>query len=325
VISAATLAEFAAPFETAARRGITLLIVVGLLATLAAALLTSRMTRSLSELADAADAIRGGDLTVRVPANPRDEVGRVAQAFNGMTESLRRTLAELSQREALARVGSFAAELAHEVRNPLTSIKLDLQQVEERLPKEGELRQLQRGALEELARLDRTVAGVLQIARSGRITLTSVDVRDPLRAAVHAVEPLIRQAGATLTVDVQESPLLLTGDASALQQLFTNLLINCVQASERGGSIHVHASSGADGAQVIIRDTGSGISSEQLSRVREPFYSTRPEGTGLGLAIADRIASAHRAEIRIESRPGQGTSVTVRFGTERTSRSDAVG
>jgi signal transduction histidine kinase len=193
--------------------------------------------------------------------------------------------------------------------------------VEEGLPEESELREVQRGALEAIGRLDRTVTGVLQIARSGRITLESVDLAEPLRAAVHAVDPLVRDAGATLRADIA-SPLLVHGDPSALQQLFTNVLINAVQAVDREGSIEVRASRDDDQVIVAIRDDGRGIPREQLSRIREPFYSTRPEGTGLGLAIADRIAAAHQAEIRIESDVNRGTSVEIRFALAGTLRSD---
>jgi two-component system sensor histidine kinase AtoS len=318
IISAAPLAEFAAPFEAAAGQGLGLLLAVALLATVLAAVLTRRMTRSLGQLAVAADAVSRGDLAVRVPAGGGDEVGRVAEAFNGMTESLTRTLAELSQRQALAHVGSFASELAHEVRNPLTSIKLDLQHVEERLPEGSELREVQHGALDEIVRLDRTVAGVLQIARSGRITLKSMEVRGPLLAAAHAAEPLATTVGATLRVNVASAPLTVLGDVNALQQMFTNLLVNATQAVAKGGGIEVRATADADGVLVTIRDDGHGIPPEHLARVREPFFSIRSEGTGLGLAIADRIAAAHQAELTIESEVGGGTVVSVRFTRSRT-------
>jgi two-component system sensor histidine kinase AtoS len=325
IISAAPLAEFSTPFEAAAGRGLGLLLAVALAATALAALLTRRMTGSLGRLAQAADAVSRGDLAVRVDVGRGDEVGRVAEAFNGMTESLRRTLRELSQREGLALVGSFASELAHEVRTPLTSIKLDLQHVEELLPEGSELRDVQRSALEEIARLDRTVGGVLQIARSGRIALEPLDVRDPLLAATHAIEPLAEHAGATVRVDVPSAPLVIPGDRDALQQLFTNVLANAAQAVGEGGTIDVHAA--ADGGVVVVtvHDNGAGISPEHLARVREPFFSTRPQGTGLGLAIADRVAAAHQAELRIESAPAQGTTVEIWFMGSGMSRANTTG
>ena len=105
-----------------------------------------------------------------------------------MTESLGRTLGELSQREALAAVGSFASELAHEVRNPLTAIRVDLQVVEEQLPSGSPLREIQRNALDEIVRLDGTVSGVLQLARSGKIELTPVNLTSTIAGAVRAAQ-----------------------------------------------------------------------------------------------------------------------------------------
>jgi signal transduction histidine kinase len=314
VISASPLAEFTSPFEAAARRGLAVLLAVTVVATVLAALLTRRMTRSLSRLAGAAESLSRGDLAVRLPSGGGDEVGRVTEAFNRMAESLKRTVAELSQREALAAVGSFASELAHEVRNPLTSIKVDLQYVEERLPDGSEARAVQRGALEEVLRLDRTVAGVLQIARSGQIEMRPLDVREPLRGALHLAGPLAAEAGVKLREHAPDEPTMILGDAGALRQLFTNVIVNAVQAVGSGGTVEVHAAAAPDGTVLVrILDDGPGIPPEALARVREPFFSARSEGTGLGLAVADRIAAAHQAELRIDSEVGKGTEVSVRF------------
>lgn len=155
---AAPLTEFVVPFRDAARRGSLVLLVVAILATTMAAALTHRQTRSLTRLAAAADAVAVGDLQRTVDPHGNAEVARVARAFNTMTESLRRTLAQLAERESLAAVNEFAAALAHEIRNPLSAIQLDLQEVEERL-QEPELRLLQARALDDVRRLERTVAG----------------------------------------------------------------------------------------------------------------------------------------------------------------------
>jgi signal transduction histidine kinase len=314
VISAAPLAEFAAPFEAAAGRGLGLLLAVAMATTALAATLTRRMTHSLGQLAHAADAVTRGDLSAHIPVRRGDEVGRVAQAFNRMTESLKSTLEALSQREALALVGGIASELAHEVRTPLTAIKLDLQHVEEQLPDGSELREVQHSALEEVARLDRTVAGVLQVARSGRIAFDRLDVREPLSAAAHAVEPAALEAGATLRLHLPSAPLIVLGDRDALQQLFTNLLINAAEAVNSGGRVEATAAANGEVVVVAVSDDGRGIAPEDLCRVRERFFSTRRQGTGLGLAIADRIAAAHHADLLIESAPARGTRVELTFG-----------
>jgi HAMP domain-containing protein len=150
VVIAAPLTPFVAPFEQTARRSTWLLVGVAATGLLLAALVTGRMTRSLEALSRAADAVARGDLDRRIEAQGGDEVSRLARAFNTMTESLQATLAKLARRESAAAVGEFAASLAHEVRNPLTAIKVDLQSVEERLPPDSPLREPQARALREV-------------------------------------------------------------------------------------------------------------------------------------------------------------------------------
>ncbi|MBI4409490.1 MAG: HAMP domain-containing protein [Gemmatimonadetes bacterium] len=314
LVAAAPLGPFTRPFEQAARRGVWALLIVAAVGLTLAAALTGRMTRSLERLATAAEAVSRGDLERKVESGGEDEVGRVARSFNAMTDSLRRTLRQLSQREALAAVGEFASTLAHEIRNPLTSIRVDLQMVEEALPKGSELRQLQSGALEEIARLDRTVSGALVVARSGRITLRPLDLQQPLRAALHAAQPAFAVRGALLEpLAGNAESIHVEGDAGALEQLFLNILLNAAQALGSGGCARAHVRTQDDEAVVAISDNGRGIPPDVLEHVFEPFFSTRPDGTGLGLAVAQRIAAAHHGEVRVDSRSGEGTTVEVRL------------
>jgi signal transduction histidine kinase len=243
---------------------------------------------------------------------PDDEVGRVARAFNAMTESLRRTLHELSQRRALAAVGEFAASLAHEVRNPLTSIRVDLQRAEEKLAPDSDARGLLTRALGSIERVDRSVTGALQMARSGSIERKMLDLRKPLEAAIHAAKPEFAARRATLeSVRLGDSAVEIEGDAPALERLFLNLLLNAAQALGDAGHASVTVKRRGDTVSIVIQDSGGGIGREDLEKVFEPFYSTRSEGTGLGLAIARQIVVAHGGEITIDSTPGTGTRVEV--------------
>jgi two-component system sensor histidine kinase AtoS len=279
-----------------------------------ASLLTWRMTRNLNRLTTAAEAIARGDLDRTVEPAGHDEVGRLTHAFNTMTESLRRTLGELSQRQALAAVGQFASSLAHEVRNPLTSMKLNLQRIQEELPDEEEVQDPIRRALSQIERLDGTVNGALSIARSCRIELRPVDLYKPLTAALHAAEPLFHAAG--VTVEQPEPgpiPLMVAGDTSALERLFLNLLLNAAEALDQGGRAGVTVERSDGDALVTVWDTGTGIASEDLDKVIDAFYTTKPEGTGLGLPIAHRIAVAHGGSLDVESTPGVRTAVHMRI------------
>jgi signal transduction histidine kinase len=312
IAAAAPLGAFTVPFESTAKKASIVILTVALVTLTVATLLTRGVTHSLKELAAATDAVAAGDLDRRVSGEGEDEVGRVGRAFNTMTESLRKTLRQLSQREALVAVGEFAASLAHEVRNPLTSIRIDLQRVEERLPAESPLRvQLDR-ALREVERLDRTVSGALRIARSGSIGSDLVDLRVPLERAIEVATPAFEKSGASLRqIEIGTVPLPVRGDEAALEQLFLNILLNAAEALEHNGQAGVTVRTENGSAQVNIWDAGPGISAEGLAKLFDPFYSTKKEGTGLGLSVARQIVAAHAGSIHVDSAVDSGTTVTV--------------
>ncbi|MFH0946509.1 MAG: ATP-binding protein, partial [Planctomycetota bacterium] len=313
LVAAAPLTPFLEPFQSAARNGAGLVLVVALVGLALAVFLTTRLTRSLKELSAAADGVSEGDLTQRVEVRSGDEVGRVAEAFNTMTESLQRTLRQLSTRESLAAVGEFAASLAHEIRNPLTAIKVDLQLAEEEMPKGSPGAEAQARALREIARLDESVGKALRVARTGSLETGLLDLRKPIGAAADAARPLFMEREATLQVQLGEDPLPVSGDAGALEDLFLNLLRNAAQALEAGGTAEVRGQVEEGRVMVVVQDDGIGIPAELQERVFEPLFSTRPEGTGLGLTAARRVASAHGGDLALESTVGEGTSVRVTF------------
>jgi two-component system, NtrC family, nitrogen regulation sensor histidine kinase NtrY len=330
LVAAAPLALFTAPFAEAARSGLALLVLVALGGLAAVALLAGRMTRSLERLAETAEAVAAGELERATGVTGVDEVGRVARAFDAMTASLRGTLAELAARRALAATGELAAALAHEVRNPLTSIKLDLQEVEETLPPGSALRQIQGGAIGELDRLDRIVGETLGIARSGRIEKQTVDLVTVVRAAARGARASFEERGATLDLPPPEAPPLpVAADPDALARALLNLLRNAAEALPPGGRAAVELAPEAGAAVVRVCDQGSGIAPELLTRIFEPFFSTRSGGTGLGLAVARRIVEAHGGEIGAMSELGRGTTMSVRLpagaGTDRTGLPSKVG
>jgi len=311
IVVAAPMSPFVQPFQAAARRGAGLVLLVTLAGLVLAALLTSRLTRSLRALSTAAEAVSAGELGRRVEVHGRDEVGRVADAFNTMTENLDRTMRELANRESLAAVGQFAAALAHEVRNPLTAIRVDLQIAEDELPEGSAGREAQERALREVMRLNETVSDTLRLARSGPFGSSPIDLSQPVQAAAAAAGPVFDQHSGHLDVDLGPTPLLVPGDAGALEQVFLNLLQNAAQALEPGGRVSLTVSTGGEGVAVFIRDDGAGMTSEIQDQIFEPLFSTRPEGTGLGLTIARRIVAAHGGDITLESSPGTGTLVRV--------------
>jgi signal transduction histidine kinase len=314
LVAAAPLAPFTAPFRDAARRGTWLLLLVAGVGLLLTFLATGRVTRSLTRLATAADAVASGNLEQKVEGTGSGEIGRVAQAFNTMTESLRRTLRELADREAEAAAGKFAASLAHEVRNPLTAIRIDLQFVEEQLEDGSPLKEVQGRALNEIVRLDGTVGDALRDARRGQLGTRVIDLAEPIGAAIHAASPVFTELG----VAPPEPPAALQsiqvrGASGALEQLFLNLFLNAAQALEGGGTVQVRAETEGPSVFVSITDSGPGIPPDVLERIYQPFFSTRDDGTGLGLPIALRIAKAHGGDVTVSSTSGAGTTVRVKL------------
>jgi len=306
--------SYVAPFEHAARLGFIAVVLVALIALLLSAYLTLRLTRPLDRLVDAASAVSRGDLERHVdPGGPR-EIDTLADSFNTMTDSVKRAMTELSRQSALAAVGEFAASLAHEVRNALTAIKLDLQRAEERLPDESSSRELVSRSLSAVTQLDSTVTGALRIGRSGSVTPQPLDLASVLASAAKRTAPMFAATSSTLQIDVSPpNPLPVTGDPAALEELFVNLFANAAQALATGGAARVSARSDNGSVVIAVADDGRGIDAEHLDHVLEPFYSTRLAGTGLGLPIARQLAVAHGGDLKLESQPGVGTTVTVRL------------
>jgi signal transduction histidine kinase len=309
---AGPMGDLAGPYGDATRHGTLALLAVALAALLLTSLVSRRLTRPLDSLAQAADDVAGGRLDHAVPEDGPEEVQRVARAFNHMTASLRGTLERLSHQETLAAMGQMAASLAHEVRNPLTAIRIDLERANERLPEGDPVAVLVRRALRDIERLDTSVTDTLGLARSGRVEPAAIALAEPLAAAVAAAAPRFAERGAVLEAPTapDQTPAVMA-DATALEQLFLNLLLNAADALPPGGRAGVNVEVAPETVKVVVWDEGEGMTPETRDRVLEPFFSTRSHGTGLGLPIANGIARAHGESLHVASEPGQGTRVTV--------------
>lgn len=313
LVAAAPASPVVGPFDGAARRGGLAILATALLGLVAAAALSRRLTRSLERLSDAAQAVAAGDFEGRVAGEGRDEVGRVAAAFNVMAESLEETLDELAAKESLAAVGEFAASLAHEVRNPLTAIRVDLQRALAGVGPGSELRAPLERALAEIEHLNATIEDTLAEARIGRPGADVVDLGEVLRSAADAARPFFAERRATLSLAPTEPGVRIRGDPETLRQAFLNVLRNAAEALGPGGRAEVIVEEDGDAAEVTFVDNGPGIPEELRDRIFEPLFTTRSEGTGLGLTIVKRIVEAHAGTVRVESEPGRGTRVRVRL------------
>ncbi|HYP52207.1 MAG TPA: ATP-binding protein [Pyrinomonadaceae bacterium] len=303
-------------------------LAVMLVSTLAAAVLVWRFTRPLSGLAHAARRVAGGDFDFRVQSDDRrDEMGALAANFNEMTAGLRRTReleTRLNQAERSAVIGRLASAIAHEIRNPLNYINLTLDHLRTSLaPSDAKKREtverLTAQLKAEVARINTRITEFLKYTRPGRLELRPLDLRAQVEDALRMVEVQAAESGVETRVE-QDGPLPpVAGDAESLRSVFTNLIINGLQAiegdGERKGRLTLRLSATDGHARVRVSDNGRGIEPENISQIFEPYFSTKETGTGLGLAIVKKAVEDHGGHIRVESTPGEGTTFTVELPT----------
>jgi len=248
------------------------------------------------------------------------ELGRRGKELRARTRELRRSYEdlrtaqeELVKKEQLAVVGELAAVIAHEVRNPLAIIGNAVAGLRKPVISREDHDTLLTILDEEASRLNRLVTDLLRYARPVNVQRQQFSVADLLERALGLVDTERKSIKVELKVECHEGRV--WGDANLLRQVFDNLVDNAVQAMGTAGTltvrIHAATEDGVDGLAVDIIDTGEGMDTQVRSRARDPFFTTRPSGTGLGLAIVDRIVDAHGGHFAIDSRSGEGTTVTV--------------
>jgi signal transduction histidine kinase len=221
----------------------------------------------------------------------------------------------------MAVIGEFTSRLSHEVRNPLTSVKLNLQRIERHAAK-GKLPDECLGPLEislsEVNRLDRVVRDVLSLARTGAHATDACPLHQILGRAVAAVRLQCQEKGIAIEEDLGADKDTVFGNAEALQGVFLNLLLNAAEAIPEGGRIFLATRRIPDPdhelgrIQVEVRDDGPGIPLDRANKIFEPFFSTKSEGTGFGLPVALSTVEDHGGTLRLDrSRETEGGAVFV--------------
>jgi signal transduction histidine kinase len=312
------------------------------------------VVRRLDRLTRAMRDVEGGDLERRVPVDANDEVGRLSRGFNQMLDrlsdadreirafnnrlageieaatldlskknvalaQLNRLLNDLRRENAskvrLATLGQLAAQLAHEIGTPLSSVSGHLQLALAQRDLPANLRERLDVATREIARIGRIVRDYLDSTRAlepeNRPTSLS-QVLGEARDVTRSVEVGRKR---DIDVEIADDPADFVTDPGLLRQIVINLLANALDAVERGGQVTLAGGTEGEDVLITVRDTGTGIAAEDLRRIFEPFYTTkgRGKGTGLGLAICRELAAALGGSISVESEPGKGSTFTVRL------------
>ncbi len=228
------------------------------------------------------------------------------------TSEVRRLQEEVERTRRLASLGSLAAGVAHEIRNPLSSIKGFAIYFKERYRQNAEDGQIADVMVKEVERLNRVIGQLLEFSRPVSVQRRDAALPDLVRHALKVIEPDAAKAGVEIRTEFAPGLPTVRIDPDRFHQVLLNLLLNAIQAMEGGGTLTLSVAPDGDGRmRIAVSDTGKGIAPENLDRIFDPYFTTRPAGTGLGMAIVQRIVEAHGGEIRVESTPGRGTTVLV--------------
>lgn len=228
----------------------------------------------------------------------RDITGR-----NRMEELLRRS-------EKLTTVGQLAAGVAHEIRNPLTTLRgfLQLQQQNQVLNmKHNDI------MMSELDRINLIVSEFLILAKPQAVHFQKKDVRYIVSDVISLLDSQAHLLGIVFNLQVTDEPALVYAEENQLKQVFINLLKNSMEAMSKGGIITIHLFLEGESVKIFIRDQGTGIPAEMLSKLGEPFFTNKETGTGLGLMVSQRIIQSHKGTLDIESIEGEGTTALVQL------------
>lgn len=223
---------------------------------------------------------------------------------------------DLERSKRLSLVGQLAAGVAHEIKNPLASIKGAADILCDPSSSAPDKQDFSNILQSEVKRIDSTVGEFLAFARPAKTVLARLNWSSAAQMTVRQFET--QAVGRDIRLIANITPdLYVNGDAPKLHQVLLNLLLNAVEANDDGGSITVTLARGSDAtAELTIRDTGSGISEEDQARMFEPFYTTKVTGSGLGLAVVKAIVDDHGGTIGVNSRPGEGTQIAVTLPLE---------
>lgn len=294
------------------------ILVLAILATVLVTtfVLSRRVLGPVETLTAAVRRMEHGDLSQRVDAQSGDEIGELARAFNAMAETIARD-------ERLRR--DLTNDIAHELRTPLTNLRCQVEAIQDGLvvADADALASLH----EEVMLLNTLVDDLrdLSLADAGRLSLNRqpIAVEDVIASVIAAFGPRATAGGLAIEVRVAADLPAIDADPIRLGQVLRNLLDNAAAHTPDGGSIEVSAEAKDRSVAITIRDSGTGIPAEHLSRVFERFYRTDPSrsrttgGAGLGLAIVKQLVEAHGGAVRVESEPGQGAAFTVTLPAAR--------
>ena len=296
----------------------TLLLLIATLMVVLMALIGHRIARSVTgpvlRLVDFSNRIAAGDRS-QAPITSGDEVGLLAAAFNDMVEQLRKSEERVLQSEKLALTGLLAARTAHDVRNPLSAIRIQAQLLQSKIKSRGDEseKELIGSVLQGIDRLEGVVRGMLDLASPQVLHLESEDIREVVNDVLDHTGPQLRHR--KITVRKTFDPVIprVRLDRNRFKRALLNLVVNAAEAITDGGILEVSAArvAAGDRVRIVIADNGSGIDPSIQDRLFDPFVTTKNEGVGLGLVNTRNTVEAHHGTVTLLPREGGGTQAVI--------------
>jgi signal transduction histidine kinase len=272
--------------------------------------LVEGIARPLRALADFAATLGKGTRGVQTPVSRSDEVGDLERALNTMSQQIDRHESQLAERSRLSALGEMAARIAHEVRNPLTGLKMHLQMLAERVP-DHDLPRL-RMLLAEVQRLELVVDASLMLARERVANLAAENLCALVTNVVELMTPSFEHRGIRIECRLAPIPPLPL-DRALIEQAVLNLLANASDAMPQGGDLLISAScdTSRGSARLVVEDSGPGFGAELLSDDSKVVASTKPFGLGVGLSVCREVARLHGGSLILENSPAGAARVTL--------------
>jgi signal transduction histidine kinase len=320
-----------------------LFVVAGILLTALTGIFFARsIERPIKALINGTEAVARGELGYQITVDSADEIGKLAAAFNQMTRDLRDSQEKLILSEKLASLGTMAAGMAHEIKNPLVSLRTFTQLLQQKWDDKEFREKFSSIIPTEIERINRIAESLLKFGRPMKPELGRVEINVLLEEVLLLFENECKQGKINVTKKLAELPET-SGDAGQLSQAFVNIIKNAIEAmQEKGGELTVKTDVGEviklgkirdrqgvqKGDEVVwgeqeelekpipvvfieVTDTGEGISEQNLKSLFDPFFTTKITGTGMGLPITLRIIEEHKGSLKVRSRVGKGTTFLV--------------
>jgi len=312
VFASGATTEFEAPFTRMRLINLGMVLAVAFLVTVAFTLLSRRETRSLTALTLAADQVGAGDFEPDLPPAGSGEVGRLTAAFGLMVDKVKTMIRQVESSRHLAAIGEFSARVSHEIRNPLTSLKLNLQGLERDVASghiPADCARPVEICLREIQRLDEVASGVLSLGRPQPLEPKPCSVHELLEEAVDVVGAQLIEQGVIVEKSFAADRDVADVDAEAVKAAFLNLFLNAAEAMRNGGALRIstRVEAGRDRLEITVADDGPGIPPEMQEQLFQPFVSTKSGGTGLGLPLARRTFQEHGGTLILSREPSTGS------------------